>query len=104
MNVYDDIPRHAASEEFVQLLTRPGIRIERIVSHGHASPPGHWYDEAHSEWVLVLEGRARLRFEDEPMPRMLSRGECIDIGPHRRHRVDWTDPDMPTVWLAVHYG
>lgn len=40
------------------------MRIERIISHGHASPEGFWYDQGQSEWVVVLKGAARLQFED----------------------------------------
>ena len=85
------------------LLTRPGLRVERIVSLGQASPPGFWYDQAEGEWVLLLAGAARLRFADEPEARLLGPGDWLDIAPHRRHRVDWTDPASPTVWLAVFY-
>ena len=85
------------------LLTRPGLRIERIVSLGHASPPGFWYDQPEGEWVLLIAGAARLRFADETEARFLEPGDWLDIAPHRRHRVDWTDPAAATVWLAVFY-
>ena len=102
-NLLTDLPVASADEAFEELLSRPGLRIERIVSHGQASPPGYWYDQPHGEWVLVLRGRARLRFEDEAGPRELVAGDALDIAARRRHRVDWTAPDEPTVWLAVHY-
>jgi cupin 2 domain-containing protein len=86
------------------LLSRPGMRIERIVSLGEASPPGFWYDQHEGEWVVLLSGAARLRFEDESEAQLLVPGDCLDIAPHRRHRVDWTDPATPTVWLAVFYS
>jgi cupin 2 domain-containing protein len=95
---------HALTAELVDaLLSRPGLRIERIVSQGQASPAGFWYDQAEGEWVLVLAGAARLRFEDEPDARLLGPGDWLDIAPRRRHRVDWTDPAVPTIWLAVFY-
>jgi cupin 2 domain-containing protein len=95
---------HALTGELVDaLLSRPGLRIERIVSQGQASPAGFWYDQAEGEWVLVLAGAARLRFEDEPDARLLGPGDWLDIAPRRRHRVDWTDPAVPTIWLAVYY-
>ncbi len=95
---------HALTAELVDaLLSRPGLRIERIVSQGQASPAGFWYDQAEGEWVLVLAGAARLRFEDEPDARLLGPGDWLDIAPRRRHRVDWTDPAVPTIWLAVYY-
>ena len=85
------------------LLTRPGLRIERIVSRGQASPSGFWYDQPEAEWVMVLAGAARLRFQDEAEARVLGPGDSLDIAPHRRHRVEWTDPAVATVWLAVFY-
>jgi cupin 2 domain-containing protein len=94
----DDLP-----EELVETLhSTPGVRIERIVSRGHASPEGFWYDQEQAEWVLLVSGAARLRFEGEG-PLDLSPGSFVSIPAHRRHRVDWTDPARPTVWLAVHY-
>jgi len=85
------------------LLVRPGVRIERIVSSGQASAPGFWYDQPHGEWVLLLRGEARLAFDDGTESVLLQPGEFVDIAPHRRHRVEWTHPVEPTVWLAVHY-
>jgi len=33
-----------------------------------------------------------------------TRGQLlVDLPAKCRHRVDWTDPDEPTVWLAVFY-
>jgi cupin 2 domain-containing protein len=103
-NLLDDLPGTADQEQFVDLLKRPALRIERIVSTGQSSPPGFWYDQAHGEWVALLAGEARLRFEDEAAARTLRAGDFVDIAAHRRHRVDWTHPAQPTVWLAVHYG
>lgn len=93
----------AGSEEFAELLKRPGLRIERIVSRGSASLPGFWYDQAWNEWAIVLEGSARLRFEDEAAEREMAAGDYIFIPAKRRHRVEWTSPAERTVWLAVHF-
>jgi cupin 2 domain-containing protein len=105
-NLFADLPAGAgaAAEEFVELLSRPGLRIERIVSTGQASQAGFWDDQPHGEWVLVLRGEAKLAFEGEPALRVLRPGDFVDIAPRRRHRVEWTHPSTPTVWLAVHYG
>lgn len=103
-NLYRDLPNALASEQCVELLSRPGLRIERIVSIGHASPPGFWYDQAQGEWLIVLSGEATLAFEDEPAPRLLMPGDIVDIAPHRRHRVIATHASVPTIWLAVHYA
>jgi cupin 2 domain-containing protein len=101
-NILSDIPAPGAEEQFTQLLSAPHARIERIVSHGHVSPPGFWYDQDGLEWVLVLEGAAGIRFEGDDAPRVLRRGDYLAIPARSRHRVEWTDPAQATVWLAVH--
>ena len=103
MNLLLPLPDAAAAERLDALLTRPGLRIERIVSQGQASPPGFWYDQAEGEWVLLLAGAARLRFADEADERTLGPGDWVHIAAHRRHCVAWTDPARPAVWLAVFY-
>ncbi len=80
------------------------VCIERIVSTGHASAEGLWYDQAETEWVVVLKGESKLLFEGETQPVHLKPGDHVTIPPHRRHRVEWTTPNEPTVWLAVFYG
>lgn len=102
-NLYDGIPGSLPEELFDDLLTTGTFRVERIVSHGHASPPGFWYDQADSEWVVVLEGAARLLFEGAAEAVELKPGSYLNVPAHRRHRVEWTAPDRRTVWLAIHY-
>jgi len=102
-NLFSGLPEGRLSDEaYRTLFDQDGVRIERIVSTGQASPPGFWYDQEHSECVLLLTGAARLRFEDEPGERPLQPGDFLVIPPHRRHRVEWTDPGKTTVWLAIH--
>lgn len=103
-NLFAHLPLStAADEQFSSLLERPGLRIERIVSTGQSSPPDFWYDQPDGEWILLLQGEAGLRFADETEARPLKAGDCLDIAPHRRHRVEWTAPDAVTIWLAVFY-
>ena len=102
-NLLVELPPAAAAEHLETLLARPGLRIERIVSSGQASPSGFWYRQAEAEWVLLASGAARLRFEDESAARTLRPGDWLYIAPGRRHRVDWTAADMPSVWLALHF-
>ena len=101
-NLFADIPDDLPDELIQPLLSTPGLRIERIVSMGHSSPEGFWYDQEASEWVLLLEGAARLKFDGEE-PIELRPGMFVNIPAHRRHRVEWTDPHEPTIWLAIHY-
>jgi len=102
-NIFDQIVRGAPDEQITMLVAAEGIRIERIVSTGQASPPGFWYEQAWPEWVLLLSGAAGLLFEGEAAPRLLNPGDYLLIPASRRHRVEWTDATEPTIWLAVHY-
>ncbi len=101
-NLFADLPTRLPKELLTTLLSAEHVRIERIVSHGHASPEGFWYDLAQPEWVIVLQGAARLRFADEAHLTDLRVGDFVHIPAHRQHRVEWTTPDEPTVWLAVY--
>jgi cupin 2 domain-containing protein len=103
-NLLADLPTQLADEEITTLLAIPGLRIERIVSTGQASPPGFWYDQPQAEWVLLLHGSAGLLLEGEAAPRRLKSGDHLLLPARLRHRVAWTDPREPTVWLAVHHG
>ncbi len=103
-NLFSDLPGDLPDELFTTLLETANVRIERIISHGHTSPDGFWYDTDRHEWVVVLKGAARLRFEGEEYPVEMKPGDFLDIAAHRRHRVEWTTPDEPTVWLAEHHG
>ena len=100
-NLLANLPRDLPEEFFTTLLQAPGIRIERIVSHGHQSPDGFWYDQPASEWVLVLQGAAKIEFADRTVE--MGPGDYLDIPAHKKHRVAWTTPEEPAIWLAVHY-
>ena len=102
-NLFANLPPLGTEDEaFTTLLAEPGLTVQRIVSTGQSSPPGFWYEQPEAEWVLLISGEASLRFEDESEARLLQPGSYIDIAPGRRHRVEWTAPDTPTVWLAIH--
>jgi cupin 2 domain-containing protein len=103
-NLFNDLPAALPAERIDVLVSAPGLRVERIVSTGHVTPPGDWYDQDTDEWVVVLRGRARLRIDGEADVRDLHPGDHVLVGAHVRHRVEWTDDAAPTVWLAVHYG
>lgn len=103
-NLFEGIPEDLPEEHFAQLFRGVRVRIERIVSQGHHSPEGFWYDQDDDEWVLVLEGSAAVQFEESPQPVELRRGDYLHIPARARHRVVWTDPTQRTVWLAIHSG
>ncbi len=93
-------PAGAGAEVVDALLSTGGVRIERIVSHGHST---QWYDQDEDEWVVVLAGEGELEFADGPN-RVLRAGDFEFLPRHRRHRVARTAADEPTVWLAVFVG
>lgn len=91
-------------EELIETIFQTsGFRIERIVSNGQSSAEGFWYDQEENEWVIVIQGSAGLRFENQEELIILNSGDYLLIDSHLRHRVEWTDPDQETIWLAVHY-
>ena len=100
-NIFDDLPQHLPKEVVQTLIRAADVRIKRIISHGHASAPDFWYDQPQHEWVILLKGAARLQFEDGMVEMKV--GDFINIPAFKKHRVDWTTPDEPTVWLGVRY-
>ena len=101
-NLLAPLPQPALDEISQELLRGNSFRLERIVSMGHTTPAGVWYDQESDEWVLLLSGAAQLRFDDADQLDMRP-GDCILIPAHQRHRVDWTDPQQQTAWLALHF-
>ena len=103
-NIFEDVPPGVAGEFFEKLAGSGRTRIERIVSRGDASPEGFWYDQDEHEFVAVLRGVAQLRLADPDEVVTMGPGDVLTIPARRRHRVDWTDPGGPTVWLAVFFA
>ena len=102
MNLFAGISAELPHELCETLLTATTVRIERIVSLGHASPEGFWYDQDTHEWVLLIQGAARLRLEGEDRPVEMKPGDFVNIPAHKRHRVEWTEPTAATIWLTIH--
>ena len=96
------LPSSQGEEQVERLIESPNVRIERIVSTGQASPPGFWDDQPDDEFVVLLSGSAWLRFEKDNLALDLKPGDWVEIPAHARHRVDGTQAEPPTVWLAVH--
>jgi len=102
-NLFQQLPAELPEELVETLCQAEHVRIERLVSRGHTSPPGFWYDQEWHEFVLLVSGQAHLAFADGTSPAKLHPGDWLDIKAHVRHRVEWTDPAQDTIWLAVHY-
>jgi cupin 2 domain-containing protein len=103
-NLFADIAKILETEQFADLYAAPGIKIERIVSTGQATPPSEWLEQDWTEWVALLAGAAAIQLEGEPGPRTLEPGDWLLIPARKRHRVEWTELSGATIWLAVHVG
>ena len=102
-NLFQDIPVHLPAELAETIVQSDSLRIERIISRGHQSDPDAWYDQDTHEFVLLLQGQARLQFAKDNTCVSLKPGDYLDISAHQQHRVDWTDPQQDNVWLTVHF-
>jgi cupin 2 domain-containing protein len=103
-DLFADIADHLKDELIETILQTSNFRIERIVSRGHCSEEGFWYDQSDNELVILLKGNATLRFENQSQPIKMNPGDYLHIEKHVRHRVEWTNPEQETIWLAVHYN
>jgi gluconokinase len=103
-HLFTDVAPAAGGPELADdLLCGQEFRLKRYVSGGHSTPKGTWYDQHQAEWVLLVSGEARLQFEGVSDPYDVGPGDAWLIPAHCRHRVEWTDPEQPTLWLAVYF-
>jgi cupin 2 domain-containing protein len=102
-NIFDIAALDLRDENFAELAAGGGVRIERIVSMGQKSPPGFWYDQDLSEWIVLLTGSAGVSFANEDAVRVLAPGDHILIPARQKHRVEWTSETCATIWLTVHF-
>lgn len=100
-NVFEAIKVNNKDEEFIDILKKPNIRIERIVSTGQKSKKDFWYEQKENEFVIILEGNAILQLEDKEI--VLNKGDFYNIDSMIKHRVKYTSIEEPTIWLAVFY-
>lgn len=101
-NFFSNIPDKLPDEIIETVFKSDSIRIERIISQGQCSPENFWYNQPENEWVIVLEGKAMIKFEDQSIA-TLHRGDYLHIPAFKKHRVEWTDPNQLTIWLAVFF-
>ena len=102
-SLLEGIPAKLPEELLETICSTKYVKIERIVSRGHSSPEGFWYDQDLNEFVLVVQGSAGLQLEGKDDIVILKAGDFLNIGSHVRRRVAWTDSSCETIWLAVHY-
>ena len=102
-NIFNDIPVEIPDEITDTLISSEKIKIERIISKGQRSAENFWYDQEEGEWVILLKGKAKLKFYDQSELVELSPWDYLNIPAHRKHRVEWTSPEESCVWITVYY-
>ena len=102
-NIFEKIPEEIKEEVFEVLVSAEHVRIERIVSEGQVTPAGEWLSQDEREWVILVQGSAEILFEDDGSRCNMAPGDHVFIVSKRRHRVERTDQNGKTIWLAVHY-
>ena len=102
-NLFADIPAILPEELTETLLKTEGLRLERIVSRNHCSAEDFWYQQDEHEWVMVVQGVARLQFDGERQQLELKAGDYLTIPAGVRHRVSWTSADPDCIWLCLFY-
>ena len=101
-NLFKNIPESLPNEILENIVESENCKIERIVSKGHTTPEGKWYDQDKNEWVIIIKGNAELLFEGNKRVKM-QEGDYINIPAHVKHRIEKTDTKKETIWLAVLY-
>ncbi|MEA5533507.1 cupin domain-containing protein [Crocosphaera sp. XPORK-15E] len=100
-NIFE-LPFQLPLEElFEPLLSTKDLLIERIISTGQTTPSGEWYDQERDEWVILLQGEAKLTYETGETYQLIA-GDYLLIPAHQRHRVNYTSSEPPCIWLAIH--
>lgn len=93
-------------EEFFEIIKKGKghFKIERIVSTGQTTPENQWYDQETDEWVVLLQGEAKILFESTEKQSIstLNKGDHLFIKAHVKHRVIYTSIDPCCIWLAIH--
>jgi len=100
-NIYEIPSDINQAEKFERLETGDNILIERIISTGQTTPEGQWYDQDTDEWVILLQGEAKIAYEDGTVVDLKS-GDYLMLLAHQKHRVEYTSIEPPCIWLAVH--
>lgn len=104
-NFFDNLPKATKDEVFEEIIANKNLKVERIITNGQVTPKGEWYDQTTNEWVLVLQGAAQLLIQEGETLRIvdMKAGDHVLLPAHCKHRVEWTDKQQTTIWLAIHF-
>jgi cupin 2 domain-containing protein len=103
-DIWNDLPHYPQKLEIIdEIFHQDNIRIERIMSSGQVSPAGFWYDQTENEWLILISGYAELSLQNPDQTVFLKPGDFLYITAHRKHRINITDPDNPTLWITLFF-
>jgi cupin 2 domain-containing protein len=94
----DNIPIESSDEIFETIVTNEKVKIQRIISYGQITKDYYWYDQDEDEFVMILEGDAKIKYDDGSIY-SLSKGDSLYIKAHQKHQVVYTS--NPAIWLAI---
>lgn len=97
-NIYQGISTAGEEEQFDLLMKGKHYRIDRIVSSGHSSPQGFWYDQEDDEWIMLIQGEATLEIEGEL--KQMKAGDYLFLPKNCKHRVEKTSIEPACIWLC----
>lgn len=100
-NIFQGIPQTIDHEAFEDILSSENVRIERIVSEAISND--EWYDQSENEWVIVIQGSAKLLFEENHQEISLEKGDHVLIPAHKKHKVTYVEQNIQTIWLAIFF-
>ena len=97
-NIFDGITAVGEEEQFDYLMKGTHYRIDRIVSSGHSSPQGFWYDQEDDEWILLVQGKATLEVEGKFIE--MKAGDYMFLPKNCKHRIEKTSVEPICIWLC----
>lgn len=97
------LPKPSEEEVFEKIIEQENFLLERIISTGQQSSAGFWYEQERDEWVVLLQGKATLEFQQTQEKLHLTAGDSILLPALCKHRVSYTSSEPPCIWLALHY-
>lgn len=100
-NIFNSNSEKINEEVLENLIKTDSFLLERIISEGHTTPEGYFYDQKQNEFVLLLKGFAKIAFEDCEVE--LKEGDYLIIPAHKKHRVTYTSEKEKTFWLTLYY-
>jgi cupin 2 domain-containing protein len=102
-NIFDivKIPANSDEELFESIYNDRNLLIERIISTGQVTPDGIWLEEDYDEWVILLQGNSKIKFDDGKTVEV-EKGDYFMIPSNTKHKVILTSKIPCCIWLAIH--